>query len=1427
MDSTIQTVGPDALADAVESDEVTLVLCPPGIEPVRRLRSLGRVVRGLPETAASDDELLVVQEFVDAVFDLVDGSVTSYCSEYGDRSLFARTGGTVLVTRPRSFDWLCRSELGVSGEFVEAVDRVLLVRTPPTDAMAAIDGVRQRTSRRGAGGLRDDEQAAVLERARYPPYHFETPALQRHLGWYDATVTPEVFLPLSKHDPEPVMFPEDAGRALGELDVSVGPLGEPFADAVSRLVPGGGLPSRLPNERSPPVLVAAALVAVGLSEEADWLDTLAGLRTLPTAAERLEIALELPPGTVDRLTVFAADPARTLFRDRLADEPGDQAGESVLDVARGVVDEPADALRSVGSSLETMSTDPDAYGSSPLVGAWHWEGPRALHDAAAERELPTPLPESDGDDEGGSDWRSLVEETDLLEALDGGLVVLSGPRGSGKRRVAAALATELENWGATVRLPSLTTPDHVRTGIEATPDAVVVAAYGAEPARIPGDDGLRALPEWVDEGVCSGALLICDDTDRERLDEISERAGCGELAAWVDRVEISMEDAYDSPEREPAAVAGDLLDAVGWGEVASPSRRTVDVERVTDQSTLAAVAGVPDHALDGTFVGHVVAEVVDVVATTHGPDAARPWLSFVDDLVADVGRNRGPGSDDALQYRGEVYATAVAAVATADPTTAEWVHAVARGALEVTNETATPHGVASVGGQLEPFASAFAGALATLAQPPDGATVNHGAVGCVDQVLHEVVPEDGWRFPLHLVYGRAVGRIVRRTADPAAANGGLSTVLSLVQQHAQSPHTHLATDVLGNSLASMLGAVAGVECPPEDLAAWVTDIESRAVDAAGLVGDPSDRSLLLERFYADGIGLWVFEHDCPDDQLGPWLDAVGQRMNRTATTAASDDADAFVSAVYGHAVRTVVETGELDRAERLFAAGHRLVDAVAGADHVEDEPELRATLHAAALAAFADVEHARPDAVGRYPYGSDTVPSPDALGFEDWMERYDATVLGREAADRPIAARTGSLAAVYRGALSTHVQGFDADSDGTADGVTPRNERTWYAGLTELVEARAAESVDDPVPFLADVFGGAAVRWAADGESSRTREWLEVLVQSLRASRETIDGPDRGDWFDAFATTDAEVLLAVLTRTDVGERTHDRIVEAVLSQVELAANAPDNPAHPVVYVSSVFGTALALAADIEPAAVRFGVTEVLGVLEEGGSLDSVDSDPATVYERVFAEALATVGRRNVDDPAVDEWLDIVHTGLETTATREVPDGPAAFVADVFVRAVAEAAQDGADGWCRRLDAELREFARGPLVDDPATFLEGVYADVVVAGARSPGPRTLTESCIDAVDESVQAAVDADLLGADGAHERTFSRAAERLSAAPPRARVDHVARLEQGLRATGNGDIASAIFDAEGVDQPDGPRVEQDSTSDGRSGIDRPGDGDR
>lgn len=1399
MDSTIHEVKPGELEAVITPGKVTLVLGAPGLRTRQELRSLGQSVKRLPETTAIDDELVIVEDFVSAALALDDEHLSTYSYEFGEKSLFSRAGGAVLLTHPRSFDWLCQSGRGISGDFIERVDTVLIVRTPPTAAAAAIDDVRQRINKRSLGELRDDERAAVLEQAWYPPYSFETAALRKHLGWYEGTITPAAFLSLSKYDDTDILMAGDVREAFGDHDIAIEPFSETFVDGISRLVPSGGLPSQIPNERSPPVLAAVGLVAIGLAEDADWLESLARYRILAPAAEALELALDLPPGTIDHLKVFADERARAVINERLADDPNEGP---VIDAARTELGEVVTALQSAGSSLETISTGPEAFGSSPLVGAWHWDGPQALHDSAGERDLSVPHRDTDKvDGETGADLTSFVDGDELLEALDGGLVVLSGPKASGKRRLAASLASTLSDWGTSVILPDLSRPDHIRTGIDATPNAVVVATYGTEPAKITSKDGARALAEWVEEGSCAGGLLICDECNRERLEDICERAGCDELEVWNDRIEFTLDDPSAIADRDPETVAGDLLDAIGWNEVQSPSRRTVDVEPVTDQSILAAVSGVPDHALDGEFVGRVVATTVDIISTTHGPDAAQQWTSFIDDLVADVGRNRSADTDESIQYRGDVYETAIAAVARANPTTDEWVHAVARGVLTLTNETATPDGRKSAGGKLEPFATAFAGALATLAQPPDGTRVNHGAVGCVDQSLHDMASNDGQEFPLHFVYGGAVGKIACRVEDPEAATGGLATIHSLVRQSAMTPSDRATAVALQNCVGSMIGAVAGLECPPEELSAWILDIESRARDATALINDPAVQTAMLKECYAAGIGLWVFEHDCPDEAFAPWIDAVGHSMCQTATTADLEvDPETFVVDAYGRAVQAVVQTGDLERAKQLFSNCHRLVDSIANAEEFSNERELRASMHAKALAAFGGVEQDHPDEVRQYPYGTNSIPFDDSLGFEDWLELYDAAATRGAVSDTSTAETTRYLTEIYRGALSTYVRGYDPDSIDSDDSVTPRGEQTWFSGLTDRIEVRATttESVDDPVTFLTEVFGGAAVRWAAGGESSHTQEWLEVLVQSLRTSRTSIDGPSATEWYDAFASMDAEILIAVLTRVDIGERTHERLVETVLSQIEAAATASANPPHPVVYVASAFGGALALAADAPPEEVRFSITEVLAVLEDGISLEWDGIERTEVFERVYAEALAEVGRTHTDISETAAWLEVLDTRIDATATDETLERSTEFVADVYARALFHATQDGADEWRRQLDAQVRAFTKRSSVTDPAAFLASLYADVIFEGAKRQGSKTRIEACIDAACEAIQTATDAGLIQSEEAFERTISRVTARVSSAPPRLRDEFMICLDRGLQKTGHDDLTDGSLEVDG-----------------------------
>ncbi|WP_435366087.1 hypothetical protein [Haloarchaeobius sp. DYHT-AS-18] len=1395
MEYTIREVEPGELADAVEPGELTLVLGAPAIGKSHYVRALGPSVSRLGDIAAhGDDELVVVDDFAAAVFDLDDEFWSTY--EYGEKSLSDRPGGVVLVTRPRSLDWLCQHHGSVSAALIETADTVLVVRTPPPKSSAAIDEIRATIATQRPSPLREDDLVRVRDRCTTPAYEYENPTLRSQLGWYDTTVTPAAFLSLSKYDDRAVLAASDVQRELVDNDVSVGPLLEELLEYASTLVPRDGLASRIPSDDSPAVRTAVALVAVALETDAEWLAPFVRYRPLAPAAETLEIALDVPPGTVDLLRLFAAETPRGLLRDRLTE--ADSAFPTAVDL-----DAIGTTMATVGEMLESVAWTPDEYGSFPLVGAWHWEGPAELTAAAAGREFP------DAGENKTNDGVSGVCVDDVLEALDGGLVVLSGPNASGKRRLAASVATALTGWGATVKLPDLRQPDHSRAGIHATPDVVVFATYGADPARIVSDAGVRALVDWVDEGVCTGAVLLCDDGRRDQLDTIAERAGCPDVATWRDRTELGLQ-TEETSGRTSRAVADALLSAMNWPETTTPSRQTLDVEPVTDQSTLAAIAGIPDSDLDTAFVGRVVADAVDVVGQTAQPTATTQWLALVDDLVAGVAYNRGD-PDSAITYRGAVYGTAMAAIATENPTTDEWVEAIAGCAIDLTNETAAPHEVDAVGGDREPAVGAFAAALATLAWPGDGTGPNHSALACVDQVLHRtidagVITEARGVTLLCRIYGEMCGRIIDTVDDPTVADEALAPVAALIQQAAATNGDDFAAFVIGNSFGAALGAVAGAACPPDELPTWVDALGSRVRESVAFVQRQDARTDLLQYAYTNALGFWAFEFDCPRDRIEPWLSALGDDLCRTVTTADLDDPQAFVVDVYGQAVQRVVGYRDLDRAELLFGVCERFVDTVAASGLADEEWEYRGTLHATALAAFARVEQDHPDSVKNGPYGTGLFPSPESPRFGEWIDLYDAAVMRGAAAETAPRERERYLAAVYRGALSIQVSGFDDEmlsetaphrGSESGSGISPRQETTWYQHLTDRIEtvAGTVELVDDPVAFLRGVFGDAAVNWVADGNATLSQKWLSSLVSSLRACRLEVDGPTKTEWFDAFAGADGAILRTVLTRTEMGQLTHERLVQTVLDQIETAATAADNPVHPVDYVGTVFGTALALAVEADLEEVRFGVTEVLAAAEDAG-FDWVGVERAAILEQIFARALAVVGHSHSDHPNTEEWLDVFTEQLDATATSCAPDDPAAFVAGVYTRASVHAVDDGVDAWRRRLDTELRAFAAGPHVEDPAAFLEGVYADIVVTGTTNGQPSAAVEACVRAVHQSAESASEDGHFLSDDALVRTFSRAADSLRAKNVHARADHLFLFGQALRAVGGEVLETAVFDA-------------------------------
>ncbi len=204
MERTVQEVTPSELCDAIDPCEVTLVLGAPSVGKSYHLRRLGPSVERLAETTAIDaDELVIVDDFVSAVLHPGDDDRENM------NALFARPRGAVLVTRPRSLDWLCRRGHLASAAFLERVDSVLVVRIPPSDYGKSFHEIREASSRQNTFDPEYEENLTLVERVTYPRYDFEDEPLQERIGTVEATVTPAAFLSLSQYGSETVLVGPD------------------------------------------------------------------------------------------------------------------------------------------------------------------------------------------------------------------------------------------------------------------------------------------------------------------------------------------------------------------------------------------------------------------------------------------------------------------------------------------------------------------------------------------------------------------------------------------------------------------------------------------------------------------------------------------------------------------------------------------------------------------------------------------------------------------------------------------------------------------------------------------------------------------------------------------------------------------------------------------------------------------------------------------------------------------------------------------------------------------------------------------------------------------------------------------------------------------------------------------------------------------
>jgi len=267
MEGTVREVTPSELCDAVDPCEVTLVLGAPSVGKSHHLRRVGPSVERLAETTAiDDDELVVVDDFVSAVLHLGDDR---------DRLnvLFDRSGGAVIVTRPRSLDWLCRHGHLAPVAFHDRVDSVLVVRTPPAESHDAITEIRELTSQRRPPELGDGERTSLVERVTYPGYDFEDERLQQQIGTVEETVTPAAFLSLSQYGSETVLAGPDVRAVVTDRDITVEPFDEGALDLIASLYPCAVDGSCSSVEMSPAVATALALVARSLADDdTEWLE---------------------------------------------------------------------------------------------------------------------------------------------------------------------------------------------------------------------------------------------------------------------------------------------------------------------------------------------------------------------------------------------------------------------------------------------------------------------------------------------------------------------------------------------------------------------------------------------------------------------------------------------------------------------------------------------------------------------------------------------------------------------------------------------------------------------------------------------------------------------------------------------------------------------------------------------------------------------------------------------------------------------------------------------------------------------------------------------------------------------------------------------------------------------------------------------------
>ncbi len=567
---------PSGLTETLASDATGLVVHAPGIE----------IAGQFPESVAEEETLPTNPTEPTAVVDFYDAWQAADTETREAFQTYLDGGGVpvFVAATPREFDWLF-AEGTLSTNVLGAVSQVVRVRFDPVDDIpAAVDtaSAADRTLDSSAvwsvfGSSGEPDPRYVYE--GYEMERYESPRFANAVGAYERTLVPRAVKTVP-----PEADDTDVSGMLSSVGSKIG-LAE-FWGATKELVTGAGVATGVVAGTAASGPVAPIVGAIGLAaflRLSDWDDSITDERLLPQAfapheRAQFETAMQLPPGTIARLRTLGAGELPDSATDDLVDNEEFEAAverhESELEQIRGLVD----GLQGWRRERLIGATDP----LEELAARLENEESNVLGEPVSFDEIPYEV-QRDAAADGPDDRRAAVTQA----VSESELVVLSGPRGTGKTTTAyrafRELATEYE-----IRLGRFAydSASEVKEALEAvTDETLLFLQYRSGEYTVRDDRHLEDVLRFLNDGVCSRVVIETRSEESNELDEAMPTQGSDTRhALWNDRetVEFSR---FGTDSASIRTIAEWALDTAGYdGDEAAREETISDVRRLAEGS---------------------------------------------------------------------------------------------------------------------------------------------------------------------------------------------------------------------------------------------------------------------------------------------------------------------------------------------------------------------------------------------------------------------------------------------------------------------------------------------------------------------------------------------------------------------------------------------------------------------------------------------------------------------------------------------------------------------------------------------------------------------------------------------------------------------------------------------------------------------------